>query len=344
MMRSRPYRLAGSILGVLLLTTALFATHSCWLPGPRADECQGGRLVCEPGWRCTRQGDACRQDGCGDGIVDPAAGEVCDDGNHIPGDGCSADCASKEECGNGITDPGEACDDGNRSNNDSCLDGVGEQCKDATCGDGFVNVGFEECDDGNDDDTDACLNDCQQARCGDMNVWVGNEQCDDGNISEDGACVPGCRRAFCGDGFIRAEGEDCDDGNADTTDACVNCREAECGDGHVQLGVEECDDGNQNDRDACGNDCKIKKLCGNGVLDPGEQCDDGNQNDEDDCPDGDRGTCQFAFCGDGFPWRQENGQESCDCPGGDACATCNGNPCKDDCTMCLSGLSTQVTN
>ena len=30
---------------------------------------------------------------CGDGVVDDAAGETCDDGNREPGDGCDADCA-----------------------------------------------------------------------------------------------------------------------------------------------------------------------------------------------------------------------------------------------------------
>ncbi len=45
---------------------------------------------------------------CGDGTRDP--GEVCDDGNTVGGDGCSANCASTEVCGNGITDPGEECD------------------------------------------------------------------------------------------------------------------------------------------------------------------------------------------------------------------------------------------
>ena len=36
--------------------------------------------------------------------------EVCDDGNNIDGDGCSADCTSNERCGNGHLDPGEQCD------------------------------------------------------------------------------------------------------------------------------------------------------------------------------------------------------------------------------------------
>jgi cysteine-rich repeat protein len=50
--------------------------------------------------------------GCGDGISE--AGEVCDDGNLISGDGCSGNCQSNELCGNGYLDSltGEQCDNG----------------------------------------------------------------------------------------------------------------------------------------------------------------------------------------------------------------------------------------
>lgn len=42
--------------------------------------------------------------GCGDGVLDTAAGEACDDGNHADGDGCSATCA--EEPAAAVTDLG----------------------------------------------------------------------------------------------------------------------------------------------------------------------------------------------------------------------------------------------
>ncbi|MCW5892760.1 MAG: hypothetical protein KIT14_19785 [bacterium] len=35
---------------------------------------------------------------CGDGVVDGSAGEICDDGNTTPCDGCSADCTSADTC------------------------------------------------------------------------------------------------------------------------------------------------------------------------------------------------------------------------------------------------------
>ena len=56
---------------------------------------------------------------CGNGLLEAA--EICDDGNAISGDGCSAACAN-ERCGDGIlqTSLGEECDDGNAVLGDGC--------------------------------------------------------------------------------------------------------------------------------------------------------------------------------------------------------------------------------
>lgn len=53
----------------------------------------------------------CQPQRCGDGARD--TGEICDDGNLLSGDGCSGDCLSNETCGNGYVDiaRGEQCDD-----------------------------------------------------------------------------------------------------------------------------------------------------------------------------------------------------------------------------------------
>lgn len=45
-------------------------------------------------------------------------------------------------CGNGRIDPGEECDDGNLSDADDCL----STCVRARCGDGFIDLGSEQCD------------------------------------------------------------------------------------------------------------------------------------------------------------------------------------------------------
>jgi len=61
---------------------------------------------------------------CGDGTLNLAAGEACDDGNTSPGDGCDAGCKIETPpapyCGDGHLDPGEDCDDGNNTPGDGC--------------------------------------------------------------------------------------------------------------------------------------------------------------------------------------------------------------------------------
>ena len=80
-----------------------------------------------PAGRC--YSGVCLPVACGNGRVDIAdptdptdTGEVCDDGNQVSGDGCSADCLSTETCGNGIVDVAahEQCDDGNLDDHDGC--------------------------------------------------------------------------------------------------------------------------------------------------------------------------------------------------------------------------------
>jgi cysteine-rich repeat protein len=55
---------------------------------------------------------------CGNAVVE--AGEECDDGGVVAGDGCSAGCRL-EVCGNAWKDPGEDCDDGNTVTGDALL-------------------------------------------------------------------------------------------------------------------------------------------------------------------------------------------------------------------------------
>src|SRR5690348_11265723 len=103
----RIWRGIGALAAAAVL--ALVAVQSCVLDGTETAVCASGRR-CPTGWRCAAFQDVCISNGCGDGTLDLAAGERCDDGNIIEGDGCSADCGTLEGCGNGAVDPGEVCD------------------------------------------------------------------------------------------------------------------------------------------------------------------------------------------------------------------------------------------
>jgi cysteine-rich repeat protein len=61
----------------------------------------------------------CKTSVCGDNYWNQAAGEECDDGNIVNGDGCNSQC-KLEHCGNGTLDNFEDCDDGNNTNGDGC--------------------------------------------------------------------------------------------------------------------------------------------------------------------------------------------------------------------------------
>lgn len=166
--------------------------------------CGDGRI--DPGEDCDdangQNDDACVKDckaaTCGDGLLWEFE-EACDDGNTLAGDGCSPTCTlepqvSGPRCGDGALDPDEACDDGNASNADSCLNG----CSFATCGDGFVRQGVEECDYGNDT---ACTRGCMV--CGDTPdsyFRAGNAHC---YTAHDAGATEQQARATC-----QAEGGD----------------------------------------------------------------------------------------------------------------------------------------
>jgi cysteine-rich repeat protein len=76
----------------------LASTNECLAPVCTGGFCDfagvpaGVACASKPGTACNGVG-ACTPPGCGDGIVE--AGETCDDGNTIAGDGCSAVCVTE---------------------------------------------------------------------------------------------------------------------------------------------------------------------------------------------------------------------------------------------------------
>ena len=295
---------------------------------------------------------------CGDGKVDSALGEDCDDGNRIGGDGCSGVCKTEPNwqcptagqacvslivCGNSVRQTGEGCDDGNKASGDGC---------DSTC---TVESGWF-CAGSNPDDPTS-KSSCQAlAHCGDGRVTTG-ESCDLGSKNGTGVgCDASCKVES---GYVcRANG-------------CVKI--SVCGNGKKE-GGEECDDGNTNSGDGCSNSCKVEasyydcstagvlckdsSRCGNGVLEKQETCDDANTKAGDGCS----ATCTVEtgwqcrmpgkacvpLCGDSVI----TGSETCDdgnSTSGDGCSStciaeagfaCTGTPSKCSEIKCGDGVKT----
>jgi cysteine-rich repeat protein len=122
---------------------------------------------------------------CGNGVLE-TPDEVCDDGNIVPGDGCSENCTIEDDsdceaallgsicydrdCGDGIRVSGEECDSGGAvgcyTTNCTILQNFICQINPpygksncSSCGNGAVEA-LESCDDGNLEDEDGCNSSC----------------------------------------------------------------------------------------------------------------------------------------------------------------------------------------
>jgi len=160
--------------------------------GACGDGFVGREEACDDGNRTSGDGcsDTCQVEPaiCGDGRKDP--GEKCDDANALNSDACLTDC-QPARCGDGLLwEFEEACDDGNLADGDGCSHecALEPQVSGSRCGDGMLNVD-EACDDGNSSNLDSCLNGCSFATCGDGYVRQGVEECDYG---KDASCAHGC--------------------------------------------------------------------------------------------------------------------------------------------------------
>jgi len=133
---------------------------------------------CDAGYTCNYLTNGCVVDSnvptCGNDILE--AGEFCDDGNTINGDGCSDICLN--ECGDRIVDV-----DGTDGYSESCeVDPI--ECPDdptiyCVCPDDAVCVDCE------------CILDWSDVVCGD-GVLEADEECDDGNLVSGDGCDGTC--------------------------------------------------------------------------------------------------------------------------------------------------------
>jgi cysteine-rich repeat protein len=323
------------------ILNALLTESNVDIPGVWRWELEGGRLpLCGDSIRtacesCDDGGDSfpcdadCTFVACGDGYINPVAGEMCDDGelndDTMP-DACRTNC-QEATCGDGITDSTEFCD---RSGIERpTCDG---DCSEVFCGDGYTNPTAEESCDPGDTDTFDCNLDCSEALCGDSYLnTAASESCDNGSLNSDtepDACRTDCQLAHCGDG-VTDIAELCDDGplNSDETpDACrTDCQTASCGDSIVDTD-EGCDDGAVSTA-SCDLDC-TPVWCGDAILNTpaGEECDDGLLNSDLE-PDACRTDCTFPSCGDSVP----DSAEDCDEGGIDTV------DCDMDCSIAVCG-------
>ena len=263
---------------------------------------------------------------CGDDVRQ--AGEGCDDGGFVAGDGCSASCTA--EAGWTCTGSPSVCS--------------------PICGDTLV-LGSEQCDDGNLISGDGCDANCTFTACGNGIITAG-EQCDDGDSTNGDGCSASCTielgwscsgqpsvcTGSCGDGVVTA-GEQCDDGNLASGDGCdANCTLTACGNGIATTG-EDCDDGNTIGGDCCSASCHFEPV--------GDPCTgDGNVCTNDVCNGA--GACEHL--NNTAPCASDGNVCTDDiCSAGTCAHVANTAPCASDsnvCTndVCSAGACTHVAN
>lgn len=210
-------------------------------------------------------GRECVESVCGDGFIDEAAGEECENPGVYP---CSEDCKFLGECKDD-----EDCSDGFLCNGVELCNTESYTCEPGTPFPNGTQCGPTEiCFDGE------CMTpECRtNADCDDANSCNGQETCDPVSF----VCVPGTNVAngeVCGSGD-----EVCLDGQ------CIvpECRtDAQCNDGNACNGQETCDTANfacvagtpPSDGTACGggNVC-FNQVCITPGCTSNGQCDDGD--------------------------------------------------------------------
>ncbi len=239
-------------------------------PAPTDVDCTGKADGTDCGEGSICLASVCAPSKCGDGFVNAAAGEQCEDGNETPSDGCTAcrlDCSGDADCDDGNDCTTDTCDGAKCSHalaaaSSACkqADGSSGVCKDSTCvaagcGNGVKDAG-EECDDGNADDNDGCTAACKltcksDADCDDGDACTGKETCDKGDpdkpVCKAGTPVSCAKKGSCGaDGTCDPTTGACTyvDADKDGVSCDTDCNDA---DPATYPGAAECKDGKDND-------------------------------------------------------------------------------------------------
>lgn len=312
-------------------------------PAVCGDGVPGAFEDCDEGVETATCDSDCTTVECGDGQLNSAAGEQCDDMNRVSGDGCSITCELEGVgCGDGACDAAESCTSCPMDCAESpacadCQDRDGDGFTDATCGGMDCNDFNEEvhpdatevpcnridedCDpvtaDGLDEDGDgsSCIFDCDDMDATRSPLFA--EVCGNG-VDDD------CDEATVDLEDRDSDGFTCDvDCNDDVATICPDCEEV-CN----NVSDDDCDPTTLDlfDVDDDGASCAVDCDDGNAAVNPSaaEVCDNGV---DDDCDastldlsddDGDGDTCA-TDCDDTDPLRASTFREFC------------GNTIDDDC-------------